>query len=240
MPNEKSPYQKFSYDEHARTCAPDDFLGQTRRTVQGVPVSEEQIQMIVEAMKSGLGMSHDDILLELACGNGALSHFLFNSCKEYLGVDLSEYLISVAKKNFEVLPNYRFAVQGATEYVRQELHPERFSKVLCYAGFQFFSAEEAAEILHSIFNRFCNVQTVFIGNLPDKDRAANFYKGKQCSTEELSDCATAIGVWRTQNEFAQLASDAGWEVRFSTMPAEFHASYYRYDALLSRKGRRGK
>jgi hypothetical protein len=234
MPKDKSPYQKFSYDEHARTCAPDDFLGQTRRTVQGVPVSEEQIQMIVKAIKSGLGMSPDDILLELACGNGALSHFLFDSCKEYLGVDVSEYLISVARNNFEVLPNYRFAAQGAAEYVRQEPRPESFSRVLCYAGFQFFSADEAAEILRCIFIRFSNVQTIFIGNLPDKDRAGHFYKERQCSVEELSDCATAIGTWRTQSEFAQLAGDAGWKVKFSTMPSAFHASYYRYDASLSR------
>lgn len=231
---EKPSYPKFNYDEHARTCAQDDFLGQTRRTVQGVPLSDDQIQMIVAAIKSGLGFRPDDVLLELACGNGALSHFLFDSCKEYLGVDLSEYLISVAKKNFEVLPYYRFAVQGAAGYVRQEPHPERFLKVLCYAGFQYFSADDAAEILHSIFEKFSNVQTVFIGNLPDKDRATKFYKEKQPSAEELSDCSTAIGVWRTRNEFAQLVGDAGWKVRFSNMPAEFHASYYRYDALLSR------
>jgi cyclopropane fatty-acyl-phospholipid synthase-like methyltransferase len=234
MSNEKLFYPKFSYDEHARTCAPDDFLGQTRRTVQGVPVSDDQLQMIVEAINSGLGMRPDDVLLELACGNGALSHFIFDSCEEYLGVDISEYLISVAKKNFEELPHYRYAVQGASEYVRQEQHPERFSKVLCYAGFQFFSADEAAEILNSLFKKFNNVQTVFIGNLPDKDRAGEFYKTRQPSAEELSDYSTAIGSWRTRSEFEQLAGDAGWKVRYSTMPAKFHASYYRYDALLTR------
>ncbi len=234
MSNEKPSYPKFSYDEHARTCAIDDLLGQTRRTVQGVPVSDDQIQMIVTAIKSGLAFKPDDVLLELACGNGVLSKSLFDSCKDYLGVDLSEYLISVAKKNFEVLPHYRFSVQGAVEYVRQELQPERFSKVLCYAGFQYFSANEVAEILRTLFETFINVQTVFIGNLPDKERAAKFYKEKQPSDEELSDCSTAIGVWRTQNEFARLVGGTGWKVRFSNMPAEFHGSYYRYDALLSR------
>lgn len=234
MSNEKPSYQKFSYDEHARTCAPDDFLGQTRRTVNGVPLSDDQIQMIITAIKSGLSLRQEDSLLELACGNGALSKFLFDSCKDYLGVDLSEYLISVAKKNFEALPHYRFSVREAVQYVRQEVQPEGFTKGLCYAGFQYFSDKDAAEILRCIYEKFSKVQTVFIGNLPDKERAAKFYKGEQPSMEELSDCSTAIGVWRTQGEFSQLASDAGWKVRFSIMPAEFHASYYRYDALLSR------
>lgn len=234
MSKDKPVYPKFSYDAHARTCAPGDFLGQTRRTVQGQPVSDEQIQMIVKAIKTGLTIQHDDVLLELACGNGALSRFLFDSCKAYLGTDLSEYLISVAKKNFEVMPDYQFSVQSGADYVRQETHPERFSKVLCYAGFQYFPTEEAIEILRVLFKRFINVRTVFIGNLPDKERAAMFYKEKQPSVEELSDCSTAIGTWRTQSEFAELVGDTGWKVKFSTMPAEFHGSYYRYDALLSR------
>jgi len=234
MSNANPSYPKFSYDEHARTCAPDDFLGQARRTVQGVPVSDDQIRMIVEAIESGLEVKSDDVVLELACGNGALSRFLLGLCKEYVGVDISEYLISVAKKNFEVSPQYRYVVQGASEFVRREQRPERFSKVLCYAGFQFFSADEAAEILVSLHERFRNVQTIFVGNMPDKDHTGEFYKTRQPSKEELLDCSTAIGIWRTQSEFAKLANGAGWRVRFSTMPAEFYASYYRYDALLSR------
>jgi SAM-dependent methyltransferase len=234
MPSEKPSYPKFSYDEHARTCAPDDFLGQTRRTVQGVPVSEDQIQMIITAIKSGLELNLGDVVLELACGNGVLSQFLFNSCKDYLGVDLSEYLISVAKKNFEVLPHYRFSVQGATEYVCQEPQPERFTKAVCYAGFQYFPDGEATLILKTLFKKFRNVQTIFIGNLPDKDRAGKFYKSRQPSSEELSDRCTAIGIWRTSAEFEQLAVHAGWRVKFSTMPDEFNSSYYRYDAVLIR------
>jgi hypothetical protein len=232
--NEKTFYPKFSYNEHAKTCANDDFLGQTRRTLGGVPVSADQIQMIITAIKSGLRLKPNDILLELACGNGALSQFLFDSCRGYLGVDLSDYLVSVAKKNFEVLPRYQFSVQGATEYVRQEQQPERYTKLLCYAGFQYFSDEEVAEILLSIFKKFSNVQTIFIGSLPDKDRATEFYKSRKPSTEELSDSNTAIGIWRSRDEFKRLASTIGWKTNLLTMPNAFYASYYRYDALLNR------
>ena len=76
-------------------------------------------------------------------------------------------------------------------------------------------------------------KTVFIGNLPDKDRATEFYK-KQADVEELADSCSQIGIWRTCREFELLANDAGWKAKFSTMPAGFYASYYRYDALLSR------
>ena len=235
MSNEKQSYPRFSYDVHARTCDPEDFLGQTRRTVQGVPISDDQIQMIVEAIKAGLKFKPDDALLELACGNGALSQNLFGSCNEYLGVDVSEYLISVAKKIFEVLPHYQFSKLGGVEYVRQEQQPMRFTKALCYAGFQYFPDENAAEVLKILFSKFANIQNIFIGNLPDKDRALDFYKSRQPSEDEMTDCCTAIGIWRTKDEFRRLARNAGWHVTFSTMPAEFHASHYRYDALLSRR-----
>lgn len=234
MSNSNKPYPTFDHDEYARSCAPDDFLGQTRRTVQGKPVSEEQIQMIIATITSKLGLQPNDTLLELACGNGALSRFLFDHCHDYLGVDFSEYLISVAKKNFEKLPHHRFMMEGAAEYVRGEAQPQRFTKVLCYASFCYFPVADTAEVLRTLHDKFTNVRTVFIGNLPDRDRAKEFYKNRQPSEQELSDFSTAIGTWRTHAEFSKLASDAGWKVQFSTMPPEFFSSYYRFDALLSR------
>jgi hypothetical protein len=43
-----------------------------------------------------------------------------------------------------------------------------------------------------------------------------------------------IGIWRNKDEFAKLLKDAGWEVRFSSMPTGFYSEHYRYDALLYR------
>ena len=233
MPSDNKTYLKFDHDAYAKSRAPDDFWGQVRRTVNGVPVSDDQIKLIVDTIRLALDMKPDDTLLDIACGNGALSHLLFDSCSGYLGVDLSEHLISVAKANFETLPNYQFMQQGAAEYVRAETRPERFSKVLCYGSFPYFPAADAAEVLRTLFEKFRNVKSVFIGNLPDKDRAAEFYK-RPPNTEELADCYSQIGIWRTRSEFTKLASNAGWQVKFSTMPAGFYSSYYRYDALLSR------
>ena len=229
----KINYLKFNYDAYARTCAADDFLRQTRRTVNGVPVSDEQIQMILNAISSALDIQKTDELLDIACGNGALSHFLFDSCSGYLGVDVSEYLISVSKKNFETLPNYRFAEQGAVQYVRTEPYPESYSKVLCYGSFQYFPAADAIEVLRTLHQKFSNVQAIFIGNLPDRERAAEFYK-RPPDTEELADCHSQMGIWRSRSEFAELVENSGWTVKFSVMPAGFHAANYRYDVLLSR------
>ena len=234
MSRKSMKYQKFDFDAYARTCAPDDLLGQTRRTVNGVPVSSEQISLIIDKIHSALAFSPDDRLLDIACGNGALSHLLFDSCAEYLGVDLSEYLILIARKNFEEHPRYRFIQEGAADYVKNEVQPRNFTKILCYGSFQYFPNAEAIEVLDIIYKRFTNVQRVFIGNLPDREKATRFYVKNLPSTEELLDCHSQMGVWRTLGEFSDLAEAAGWKVQFSTMPTKFHAAHYRIDALLSR------
>lgn len=228
-------YIRFNHNEHAKSRAPDDFWGQIRRTVQGKPVSDEQIQMIVDAIRRALQLKQGDVLLDLACGNGALSRLLFDSIAGYLGVDFSEHLIKVAKQHFEKLPDYRFIHNGAAEYVRSETRPEYFTKVLCYGSFSYFPQPDAGEVLRTLHDKFINVQSVFIGNLPDRDRAAEFYKIKPASTEEMSDHASQIGVWRTQAEFAQLAGTAGWKAAFSVMPPDYYAAHYRYDVLLTRR-----
>lgn len=235
MSETQQPYAKFSYDTHARTCAPDDFLGQVRRTVQGVPVPEAQIRMIQDAIRNGLQLSADDVLLELACGNGALSMQLFDTCRGYLGTDISEYMISIAKQNFERQPDYLFVAQGGVEYVHHEPQPERFTRALCYAGLQYFADSDVSDILSTLHDRFSHLQRMFIGNLPDRERAANFYTNREVSATELSDPDTALGTWRTREAFTELAEAAGWKVAFSVMPPGFHAAHYRYDALLTRK-----
>lgn len=234
MAKEKVHYKKLDYNEYAKTQDPTDFWRQVRRTVKGEPVSDDQINMIVRAIKTGAKLAPDDILLDLACGNGALSRLLFDSCKEFLGVDCSEYLITIAKDNFEVSPNYSFLIKYAAEYVRQEQKPERFSKVICYGSFSYFSESDAAEILKVLFEKFINVQTIFIGNVPDRERASEFYQDRLPEAGELSDCSSQIGIWWLRSKFELLASNAGWNARFLSMPGEFFAASYRYDVVLTR------
>ncbi|MBW8072538.1 MAG: methyltransferase domain-containing protein [Ferrovum sp.] len=229
-------HTKFSYDAHARTCAPDDFLRQIRRTVHDEPISDMQLHMIMEAIRNGLQLQPDDALIELACGNGLLSVQLFDACRSYLGTDISDYLISVAKKHFERLPNHRFEVQSGIECVNRESQPEYFTRALCYAGFQYFGDQDILHILTTLYKRFTRLERIFLGNLPDRARIADFFTHRIPGEDELSDPGTALGAWRTREALAQLADAAGWQAVFSVMPPEFHAAHYRYDVTLTRQG----
>jgi SAM-dependent methyltransferase len=227
-------YPTVDYDQHARTCSPDDFWGQVKRTLYGKAVSDSHIEMIIHAIKRNLELQSHDVVLDLACGNGALSQRLFDSCAGLVGVDISEYLIEVANKHFAAPPRFAFVAQGAAEYLRAEPRPERFTKVLCYGSFAYFSQHDAQAVLQLLKDRFPGVDSFFIGNLPDLDRKAEFYKQREPDPRELSDPHAQIGIWRCQFEFAAMAAEAGWSVEFSAMPPAFYSVHYRYDVLLRR------
>jgi SAM-dependent methyltransferase len=225
-------FPKSDYREYPKTLAPDDFWGQVRRTVNGKPVSDEQILMMVRAIRANLELGADDTLLDLACGNGALSRYFFDDCRQSLGVDHSEYLIEIAKANFERAPDHVFSCSDACAYVRAEPSPKRFTKALCYGSFSFFPAADADIVLATLRQRFTNLRRILLGNLPDKARAGNFYPPGKDYSNELDDHAAQIGIWRSSADLEALAARTGWRIKFLRMPPEFFGAHYRFDALL--------
>ena len=218
--------EKFSfYKEHPKTCAPDDYWGQVKRTVNGRPVSKEQIDMIVAAVCSELELTRDDILLDLCCGNGALSTLLFDHCAGGLGVDFSEYLISVAKRDFSSPPERTYILQDVVEFCENPQSPEKFTQ------YGFSDKQIAKRLLNE---NFPNIRRMFIGNCPDKDQMKEFFGDRNVVAGVEADPDSPIGIWRTQQEFISLAESCGWHGSIHKMPDQYYASHYRYDVILFR------
>ncbi|WP_176052119.1 class I SAM-dependent methyltransferase [Paraburkholderia caribensis] len=226
-------YPKSDYKEYPKTLPPDDLWGQVRRTVYGKPVSDDQIQMIVDSIRSGLALTGEDRLLELGCGNGALSQFLFDGCSEFVGVDFSDYLISVAQRKFQ-RAGFAFVAGDAMAYLSAESLPARFTKALCYAMLSYLSDDQAEALLTGLSNRFTGITTVFLGNLPDRDRAHLFFPDGKDFSRELDDPASQIGKWRSPAQLEALAARSGWRIRIELMPEDFYQAHYRYNAVLER------
>ena len=227
-------FPKSDYKEYPKTLDRDNLWGQVRRTVHGKPVTEEQIAMIVEAVRNGLQLQANDVVLDLACGNGALASYLFHHCAGLEGVDFSDYLIEIANSRFALPGRTAFLVDDAAHYVENAPDPARFTKVLCYGSFSYFSEEDGTRVLAALARRFVGVSRVFIGNLPDAARADRFYPPGKDYRNELKDHAAQIGVWRSESELRELVSKAGWSFEIATMPEEYYAAQYRFDAILTR------
>lgn len=219
------------YDEHAKNCDEDDIWGQVRRTVNGKPVSPDQIDMIVNAMISALDLGEDDVLLDICCGNGALSGRFFEQCAGGLGVDYSETMIAIAKKRFSRGPSVAYQTGDAIAFLRDYAGPEKFSKALIYGSINFFPRHTAEELLSSLRLRFSNIKRFVVGNVADKAHLRDFFGDRyEPGIENLPD--SAIGVWWSKDEFASMALRAGWTAEFRGMPTGFFASHYRFDAVL--------
>lgn len=218
------------YDTHARTRPRDDLWGQVRRTVGGQPVPPAQIDMIVAAVLRQLALCPGDTLLDVACGNGALSSLLHPHCAASLGVDVSDYLVGVAQERFS-RENHRFVVGDAVGYCRSEGAPGRFTKALCYGSLGYLGDEEVAALLRTIHRRFPRVSKVLLGNLPDPARVDAFRPAG--TVLPLRESRSDLGVWRSLDEVAELAGP-GWQVTGSVMPAGFYGAHYRFDAGLER------
>ncbi len=225
----------WMHKEYPKSCAPDDFWGQIKRTVHGKPVSQEQIDMIVRAVCDGLQFRKEDVLLDLGCGNGALSRYFFPFCSSMLGVDFSPYLLDIAKKNFEAPPDYLFREDDIVAYVRAEPFPVCFTKVLCYGVYSYLSLEDARILLEILHERFINVESIFLGNLPDREKIDTFFPPGTDTQRLVHDHLSPIGVWRSRDEMERLADDAGWNAEFRVMPSGYYAAHYRFDAVLRRK-----
>ena len=222
----------IDYDSYAKQFGRTDYWKQVKRTVNGIPVSDDDIQLIVKRLSNKLDLKESDYLLDLACGNGALSQFLFNSIYKFHGVDQSSYLIDIAKSDFEKKDLFTFCCSDVMDYISSEIEPEKYTKVLCYGSFSYFY--EADKILSQLYEKFKNVDVVFVGNLPDLEKVKLFYKDSMPSLYLLKSHDTSIGIWRSMPEFRELANDSGWEVEFIRMPDSFYSSHYRYDAILKR------
>ncbi|MEK7996191.1 MAG: class I SAM-dependent methyltransferase [Planctomycetota bacterium] len=222
-------------EARARRHDPEDFWGQTGRSVRGVPVGEDQIELLIDAVAQGLNLVADDLLLDVCCGNGALSTRCFQRCRGGVGVDFSDYLIGVAKKNFESPPQQTYVLGDVVEFARSEVDPLRFTKALCYGSFTYLSRDSAHELLSTVRQRFGGIRRFFVGNLPDKALMSAFLDpGANVSGIE-DDPESPIGIWRTVEEFTDLANSTGWQPEFRRMPASYYAAHYRYDVVLTQR-----
>jgi hypothetical protein len=227
--------EKFSfYKEYPKGCAEEDFWGQVKRTVNGVPVAQEQIDLIVSAVVSGLCLSKKDVLLDLCCGNGALSNLFFEHCSSGLGVDFSEYLISIANKFFTARADFNYILSDVVAFCSNPITPDLFTKAVCYGSFSYLEKDKSEALLVCLAKNFKNLERVFIGNCPDKSCISQFF-GSQSRAPEIEDEPdSAVGIWRTKDEFVSMADKCGWKVMFTKMPDLFYAAHYRFDVILYR------
>lgn len=227
-------YPKWDYEHYPRHLPRDDFWGQVRRTVHGRRLTELEIGPIVQQLRDGLLLTSTDSLLEVACGNGALSARLFDECSSYLGTDYSEYLIGVAREFFERQPTHVFAHGDAITSLENVRNPHRFTKALCCSFIQYLPELRVADLLATLHRRFPNVDRVLIANVPDRSRADRFF-GSGHDEKLLAEHQSQIGRWWSPQEITALSRDCNWLPEVKPIDSRVFNSKYRFDVVLTRR-----
>lgn len=224
-------YPKWDYKEYPKTLPTDDLWGQVRRTVYGSPVPERQIQMIVDSIVTGLELKTSDVVLDIGCGNGALTSRLFAFCDQIVGVDASPYLISVANERFSSR-SHRFICTDAGTYVGAAKEQRGFTKAVCYATISYLTDAESIFLLRALREHFVNIAKLFIGGIPDPACASTFFTDRCTDPGSLTNPKSQIGAWRSRSDMRDLATATGWSTSFQDMCADFYQAHYRYNAIL--------
>jgi len=212
-----------------------EFWAQIKRTVNGVPVSEEDIDTIIAQISSQLDLQRSDHLLDLGCANAALASRLFDSISAYTGVDFSEYLIDIANEYFRPNESIRYIESDIQTYILGEQRPEIYSKALCYGTMAYLPKDDLIDVVRLLKERFENVERIFFGNIPDKAKAKDFFSKRNVYDYSLDDAQSPIGVWWYAKEISSLVEDVGYTAIISHMPESFYGSSYRFDLTLVNK-----
>lgn len=222
-------YSKYDYEERAKSQGETNFWEQVRRTINGEPVGQDQIELIYKNIKLSLNLKENDKLLDIGCGNGALTDYFTNDVESIVGIDRSDYLISIANKYFN---------KKNTDYICSDIADVRLNdiyskvnKILIYGVFSFLNDDIATGFFENI-NKNKNIETIFIGNVRDRTLASKFYK-REVEDSELDDCTSSMGKWRDKSFFEKIAYNFNWKVKFTKMPKEFYANEYYYDVTFS-------
>ena len=97
-----------------------------------------------EIIKLASEVRDGDQVLDLGCGNGRLIESLKDKEIKYLGIDNSEQLIKLAKKNY---PNYEFFVLDIlnlenSKELRDKIKEKKFDQIFCLATLQHLPGRE--------------------------------------------------------------------------------------------------
>ncbi len=224
----------YLHKEYPKQFDRDAFWHQIKRTVNGKPVSEQDIQMIVDQISRALLLQPGDNLLDLGCGNAALASYLFGNISAYHGVDFSEYLIGVAEEFFAIPQKTHFYCGDAVECTDSFNEPGVITKALVYGVISYLSTDAVSHLLNTLWDRYTACERIFIGNVPDRSKAAEFFRRRNVSEYRLDDPSSAIGIWWSPEEFVRVGGQCGFEVEIFKMPEAFYGAAYRFDVLMKR------
>lgn len=225
-------YWENHYD-HSSVKYGDELLKQVGKTVNGVDIAEDQVELIVESTASILELNRDDVLIDLCCGNGILTKRLAHRVERVLGVDFSSGLIQEAKRHSHA-ENIIYLQNDVLGLPNSIFSGKR--KVLMYEALQHFSESG----LHSLMQALDGLDpgsTILFGSIPDKRKLRTYYDTDEKYSFFLQREAEGrphMGMWWTDEDILRITAKTSFEAHVLPQVPALYTSHYRFNTLLKK------
>jgi len=169
-------------------------------------------------------------VLDLCCGNGLFTAALSPLVKTVDAVDLSPQLIDGVIER--ALPNVRVHVKDVRDAV---FEPASFSKVLWYAGIQYFDEGEIVALIRSIRQWIEPGGTLLIGDVLDRSKLWSFFDDpirQKAYFDGIARQQPLIGTWLDATWLEHLCRSAGFhEARAIPQDSALFYARFRFDLI---------
>lgn len=228
----KIDWKKYWTERAANALLTDD-QEVVQRTRKGIAVSDDEFQGVLAHVAGLMNLGPEDSLLDLFCGNGAFTIPFAKICKKVVAVDFSDDLIG--RIDAQRLGNVETIVSNVTGL---SVPCAGFTAVLAYAGLQYLTEAEAAELVAKLAAIVKPGGRIFFGDIPDSMNRWNYVRtqrSKRNYFEHLARGTDTIGTWYSADFFHQLFESYGFSVRSIRQPEDQLNSRYRFDVYAKKE-----
>ena len=228
---------KAFWDKFPDQFTKEEFTKQVGKTVQGQPISNEQLDRLISDLAQKLDVKEDDRVLDLCCGNGLITYVIAERCQFIVGVDFSQTLIEIARE-YHSRANVKYLNQSVLDITPDNLQiPKLFTKIYMYEGLQYFQKDQFSHLLETLVSLSSERVIIILAGVPDLSRIWEFYDTPERQREyeiRKSQGTEAIGTWWEKSFIRRICSSYGLQCEFLPQQEFAHTAHYRFDVRIQK------
>jgi ubiquinone/menaquinone biosynthesis C-methylase UbiE len=198
------------------------------RTFNKQPISPERWRETLAYIDTLFPVGPSDDLLDLCCGNGLFTVHFASRARTVTAVDISPDLLRDLER--QSINNVKTLCRDARE---AEFGEGTFSRILLYAGIQYFSEAEVILLFANLQRWLRSGGVLFIGDIPDRARLWSFYNTGERRSQYFDNCVNdcdVVGTWFDSSWLLYLAENTGFrDSQAIPQPSEQIYAHFRFD-----------
>jgi ubiquinone/menaquinone biosynthesis C-methylase UbiE len=226
------------YAQKVRTAATGDLLFQVGHTEGGRAISAAQFSAMVGDLRALLELSPQDRLLDLCCGNGAVTAVLAPEVAATVGLDLVEDLVAVARRQDPGGAHVRYLQCDLRRLpALPALDEEPFSRVLLHAALQHFKPADFKPLMREILRRSRPDVVIVFGFVPEAGKQKflfNTPRKRLYNWYLRARRRDVFGHWWSRAQLTQACAELGLSCSFHPVHDSLRASSHRFNMRIKR------